>query len=233
MTCCRRGVMDQRLFGGTEFLWRRLGRSTGFRQAEQRSAGRQTGWAAEYQVGLQAWGSLAWRGRAEVEGGEPMRAISPQPLRLAKQIIRSLIVISRVIIYTKMAHSPKLRRQGLLLLLQSHQKHVFRYFARIREVQPTTIPLLKSSEITKTQSSYTNLQLPSSWVRSYASPWRGKETGGGEGFPCVPPLCWPFCSSLAAFAEGAIVGWRGAWRRYTSNGWCPMTPVSLSQSGRF
>ena len=43
-------------------------------------------------------------------------AVSPWLLRLAKQTISFLIMISRVIIYEKVAHSPILRRQGSCFL---------------------------------------------------------------------------------------------------------------------
>lgn len=43
-------------------------------------------------------------------------AVSPWLLWLAKQIISFLIMISRVIIYTKVAHSPIIRRQGSCFL---------------------------------------------------------------------------------------------------------------------
>lgn len=58
--------MDQRLFRGLNFFdsaWAGLL----VRQAEQQSAGRQDGWAAEYQVCLKASDSLALHGG--VSGG--------------------------------------------------------------------------------------------------------------------------------------------------------------------
>lgn len=63
-----RGVMDQRLFRGLNFFdsaWAGLL----VRQAEQQSAGRQDGWASEYQVCLKASDSLALHEGVCVGGG--------------------------------------------------------------------------------------------------------------------------------------------------------------------
>lgn len=92
--------MDQRLFRGLNFFdsaWAGLL----VRQAEQQSAGRQDGWALEYQVCLKASDSLALHeGGGGGGGGEqrlqgmPMGTILPWLLQLAKQTISFLIMIS-------------------------------------------------------------------------------------------------------------------------------------------
>lgn len=104
--------MDQRLFRALNFFdsaWP----GPLVRQTEQQSAGRRARWAAEYQVGLKASDSLAQRGGGGGGGvGWGLGAILPWLLRSAKQTIRFLIMISRVIIYAKVARLPVLERRG-------------------------------------------------------------------------------------------------------------------------
>lgn len=117
MTCCWRGVMDQCLFRGLNFS-DSAGASRLVGQTERQSAGRQAGRAAEYQVRPTAADSLAQPRESWGCWECQCTAVLPWLLWLAKQTISLLIMISRVIIYTKVAHSPILRRQSCFPLVK-------------------------------------------------------------------------------------------------------------------
>ena len=101
MTCCRRGEMDQRLFRRTEF------QSDRSRDGGPGGGGRRIPSTARCstQPGTESRGCWECQCAAQT-------AVSPYLHWLAKQTISFVIMISRVIIYTKVAHSPILRRQG-------------------------------------------------------------------------------------------------------------------------
>ena len=113
MTCCWRGVMDQRLFRGLNFFdgagaRRSVGRTD---RARDDRPGRQRNTKSASPL------QIAWHSRGESRGCwecqcAAQTAVLPWLLWLAKQTISFLIMISRVIIYTKVTHSPILRRRG-------------------------------------------------------------------------------------------------------------------------
>lgn len=108
MTCCGRGVMDQGLaFRGLHFF-----DSIAECQSSGRTVVGQGGQRNTKRVSVlrERWHSRAGSSSCRECQCTGQTAVSARLLWLAKQIISFLIMISRVIIYTKRAHSPILRR---------------------------------------------------------------------------------------------------------------------------
>lgn len=130
MTCCWRAVMDQQLSedwisstapGPAGRPDRQNDRSQHVRRGRQRNT-----------KSASVLGK-AWHGQDGGDGScvcwecqcTAQTAISPCLLWLAKQIISFLIMISRVIIYTKVAHSPILAGEGAVFSLGQEENSTF------------------------------------------------------------------------------------------------------------
>lgn len=116
MTCCWRAVMDQQL--SEDWISPTAPEPVGWsdRQSDRSQDVRQGRNTKSALVPQKGWHCRDGSSCCRECQYTVQTAVSPWLLWLAKQIISFLIMIRRVIIYTKVAHSPVLRRQGSCFL---------------------------------------------------------------------------------------------------------------------